>query len=131
MKSVKFNGEIFKSERICKGSNYIVGYTGDIEVFSFTGISDFSLFQLLDGAEYDVDESQSESTATNVLGAEHVKLDLSVLNLKRQVASLTIEMNKQNSEISELTKQNQVLGSLLSSLQAQVLAIKGGTDVNV
>ncbi|MNP85581.1 hypothetical protein D3C76_1853800 [compost metagenome] len=66
-----------------------------------------------------------------MLGSEHVKLDLAVLNLKRQVSSLTVEMNKKKSEITELTQQNQVLGSLLSSLQAQVLAIKGGTDVNV
>lgn len=70
-------------------------------------------------------------TGVDVLGMEYVKLDLALLNLKRQVASLTSEMTKKNTEIAGLTEDNKVLGSLLSSLQAQVLAIKGGTDVNV
>lgn len=67
----------------------------------------------------------------DVLGMEHVKLDLTVLDLKRQLASLTDEVTKKSAEVAELTIQNQVLGSLLSSLNLQVLAIKGGTDASV
>ncbi|WP_178023013.1 hypothetical protein [uncultured Paenibacillus sp.] len=74
---------------------------------------------------------ETELSDVTVLGMEHVKMDLAVLDLKRQVAALTVEMNKKKSEIAELAQQNQILGSLLSSLQLQVLATKGGTDANV
>ncbi|MFR9710740.1 hypothetical protein ACL02P_15330 [Paenibacillus sp. MB22_1] len=96
-------------------------------------------YRLLDGLLF-LDEAlkeeleaqpETELSDVTILGMEHVKMDLAVLDLKRQVATLTIEMNKKKSEIAELTQQNQILGSLLSSLQLQVLATKGGTDANV
>lgn len=77
------------------------------------------------------DPPETEVSDVTVLGREHVKLELALLELKRQVATLNFEMNKKKLEIAELTQQNQVLGSLLSSLQLQVLATKGGTDANV
>lgn len=53
MKKLNFNGQIFESERIIKTNDSIIGYNGDVVVFKFSGISDFSGFTLADGQMFD------------------------------------------------------------------------------
>jgi hypothetical protein len=61
MKILNFSGETYQAERIVKTDANIIGYNGNAEVFSFKGISDFSLFQLAEGQEWDIDEKAAES----------------------------------------------------------------------
>lgn len=61
MKTLIFNNEEYQAERIVKTNTDIIGYNGNAEVFSFKGISDFSLFQLAEGQEWDIDEKVSET----------------------------------------------------------------------
>lgn len=52
MKQLIFNGEIFEAEKIVKDDLNIIGYDlSNNEVFMFSGISDFSQFQLKDKNE--------------------------------------------------------------------------------
>ncbi|MBP1907070.1 uncharacterized protein YqfB (UPF0267 family) [Paenibacillus turicensis] len=76
-------------------------------------------------------EPEKELTETDVIGIQHVKLQLTVLEMKKQLETLIADSEKKTAEIIELTTQNQVLGSLLSSLKLQVLAMKGGNDASV
>ena len=57
MKTLKFNQEEYKAEKIIKTENSIIGQDlqGN-EAFAFRGISDFSLFELEDGQSFDVGE---------------------------------------------------------------------------
>ena len=57
MKTLKFNQEEYKAEKIIKTENSIIGQDlqGN-EVFAFRGISDFALFELEDGQSFDVGE---------------------------------------------------------------------------
>lgn len=48
--------EEYQAERIVKNNTDIIGYNGNAEVFVFRGISDFSLFQLAEGQEWDLPE---------------------------------------------------------------------------
>jgi len=57
MKTLIFNNEEYQAERIVKTNTDIIGYNGNTEVFSFKGISDFSLFQLANGEVFDIDLS--------------------------------------------------------------------------
>lgn len=57
MKTLIFNNEEYQAERIVKTNTDIIGYNGNAEVFSFKGISDFSLFQLANGEVFDIDLS--------------------------------------------------------------------------
>jgi hypothetical protein len=57
MKTLTFMGEEYEAERIVKTNTDIIGYNGNSEVFSFKGISDFSLFQLAEGEIFDTDLS--------------------------------------------------------------------------
>jgi hypothetical protein len=130
LKQLKFNGEIYEAERIVKTSDSIFCYIGGVEVQSFKGISDFSGFELLDGAEWDEPDTE-ELNETDVIAIQHVKLELIVLEMKKQLTALIKDNEKKTAEIIELTTQNKVLGSLLSSLQVQVLTMKGGADASV
>lgn len=58
MKTLIFNNQNFRAEKITKTSNSIVGYSGNTEVFSFRGISNFSLFALEVGQNYDLSETE-------------------------------------------------------------------------
>lgn len=49
MKKLFVNNEVFEADKIIKSENSIMGYTNGIEVFSFKGITDFSIFQLGEG----------------------------------------------------------------------------------
>ncbi|MGE7131250.1 hypothetical protein [Lysinibacillus xylanilyticus] len=53
MKSLHFNDRIFRAEEIVRDNDSIVGYTNGAEVFSFNGISDFSVFVLEEGQTFD------------------------------------------------------------------------------
>lgn len=56
MKTLKFNNEEFKAEKIIKIDTDIVGKdSSGIEVFSFKGISDFSQFSLEEGQTFDTE----------------------------------------------------------------------------
>lgn len=77
------------------------------------------------------DEPEKELTETDVIALQHVKLELGVLEMKNQLTALIADNEKKSAEIIDLTTQNKVLGSLLSSLQVQVLTMKGGADASV
>ena len=64
MKTLKFNNEEFKAEKIIKTEKDIVGQDlqGN-EVFSFRGISDFSLFVLEEGQTFDTELTIEERMA--------------------------------------------------------------------
>lgn len=77
MKRLKYLEEIYEAEHIVKTSDSIIGYIGDNEVFAMRGISDFSGYELLDGAEWDtsiqeptIEELQAENTALKLALAE-------------------------------------------------------------
>lgn len=53
MKTLTFNEGQFQAERIIKTEVDIIGVTEGIEVFAFRGISDFSMFALNEGEEWD------------------------------------------------------------------------------
>ena len=61
MKTLFISGEELQAERVVKTNTDIIGYNGNAEVFVFRGISDFSLFQLAEGQEWDIDEKATES----------------------------------------------------------------------
>lgn len=55
MKTLIFNNtERMEAEKIVKKGDSIIGYIGDNEVFSFRGISDWSLFAI-EGGDFDPD----------------------------------------------------------------------------
>ena len=56
MKKIKFQSNVFEAEKIVKKNDSIIGYNGKKEVFVFNGISDFSLFILIDGEDFDSEE---------------------------------------------------------------------------
>lgn len=77
MKTLIFNNEEYKAEKIYKNYNSIIGK--DIngkEIFSFKGVKDFSLFTLKDNAEFDTEENLID------------KLILDNINMQMQIDSL-------------------------------------------
>lgn len=61
MKTLIFSGETYQADRIVKTDTDIIGYIANQEVFAFRGISNWSLFQLADGQEWDIDEKGLEA----------------------------------------------------------------------
>lgn len=58
MKTLKFNEKEYKAEKIIKTSNAIIGQdTQGNQIFTFRGVSDFSLFELEEGQNFDVGEN--------------------------------------------------------------------------
>lgn len=53
IKRIKFDDTFYESEKIVKTNDTIVGYNGQNEVFAFRGVSDFTLFELVDGQDFD------------------------------------------------------------------------------
>lgn len=49
MKTLKTPLGDMQAERITKGPDYIIGYVGDSEVFSFRGVTDFSGYSIVEG----------------------------------------------------------------------------------
>lgn len=56
MKRLIFLNETFEAEKIVKTNDSVIGYNGQNEVFAFRGVSDFSLFKLAEGQEFDTSE---------------------------------------------------------------------------
>lgn len=131
MKQLKFNEKIYEAERIVKTSDSITGYNGEVEVFSMRGISDFSGFELLDGAEWDTEETTEDSTEKNITIAmrETARNELSFLELREQNQILGAELAKSELKILELSEQTTALGNMVSSLELKILAITKGKDV--
>lgn len=50
----------FQAEVVIKGDDYIVGYSSDKKIFSFSGIIDFTGYHLAEGEEWDVVPLTSE-----------------------------------------------------------------------
>ncbi|WP_313568826.1 hypothetical protein [Acetoanaerobium noterae] len=80
MKTLKFNQEEYKAEKIIKTENSIIGQDlqGN-EVFAFRGISDFALFELEEGQSFDMDEKEllkQELTKTNSMVLELTEIIL-------------------------------------------------------
>lgn len=46
MKTLTLNGKTYSADRIVKHEDSVIGYTGNDEVFRFSGISDFSGYEL-------------------------------------------------------------------------------------
>ena len=98
MKILMFNKEEFKAEKIIKTKDSIIGKNLEgKEVFSFKGIKDFSLFNLKDGEEYDVETTEEQQLLSTVL--------------------------LENAAIKEQLKEQQELSATLA---LQIAQIKGG-----
>lgn len=67
MKTLIFNNEQFKADKIIKTNDSIIGKTNNNEVFIFRGIQDFSLFTLKDGDEYDKEITEEQKLLSNIL----------------------------------------------------------------
>lgn len=79
MKTLIYNGNkniLYKAEKIIKNSDSIIGYNNGKEVFSFKGITDFSLFTLKDNEQFDIEK--------NIID----KLILDNINMQMQIDSL-------------------------------------------
>jgi len=57
MKKLEVLGKFYEAEKIIKEPSSITGYVGNLEVFTFRGITDFSLFKLTNGDMFDLDEN--------------------------------------------------------------------------
>jgi hypothetical protein len=66
MKNLIVNGKEFKAEKIIKNDASIIGKNGDVEVFSFRGVSDFSGFVLSDNAVFDIETSSTEKNRADI-----------------------------------------------------------------
>ena len=77
MKTLIFNKEEFKADKIIKTENNIIGKNAKgIEVFSFRGIKDFSLFKLEDGQEYDTEVTDEQLISSVLLENSEIKKQL-------------------------------------------------------
>lgn len=80
MKTLIYNNDEsvkYSAEKIVKNENSIIGYNGANEVFSFKGVSDFSLFKLKNGSTYDVEVNTEE-----MLLEEIANLKVEIMKLK-------------------------------------------------
>lgn len=89
MRTLIYIDEQLHAERIVKTSDSITGYNGKDEVFSFHGISDFSLFQI-DG-EWDEPEQSVEDTLGTLL-IESAADKATIAALEDTVGSLLLEV---------------------------------------
>lgn len=134
MKQLKFMDETYEAERIVKTSDSIIGYIGDNEVFSMRGISDFSGFELLDGAEWDmptptqIDEVKSD---LSLMINENIKREIDGLDLKQQNNVLGGELVKRELQIADLNMQLQALGSMVSGIELRLLAKINGREAEL
>lgn len=84
MKTLLFLGEEYRADKIIKNLNEqtIIGYTNNVEVFSFRGISDFDLFTLLDNEEFDVEDNTEKTLLKQIadLKVENIKKDTTINN---------------------------------------------------
>lgn len=78
MKQLKFFDEVYNAERIIKTADSIAGYIGDTEVFAMRGVSDFTDYELVDGAEWDL---SNESSILSELQEENTSLKLALAEM--------------------------------------------------
>ncbi|MNW49254.1 hypothetical protein D3C74_266650 [compost metagenome] len=67
----------------------------------------------------------------DIVAAQLIKLELLLMDIKKQVSVLGYELVGKELSILDLIQQNRVLGSSQSALELQMLAIKGGQDASV
>ncbi|MCM8710550.1 hypothetical protein M2651_05855 [Clostridium sp. SYSU_GA19001] len=77
MKKLFFDNEVLEAEKIIKYENKIIGYIGDNEVFSFKGITDFSVFTLEEGQEFDINKTEE----LEILKKENVEIKLAIAEM--------------------------------------------------
>ena len=96
MKTLVFLKKEYKAEKIIKKieDKSIVGYIDDIEVFSFKGIQDFSLFALKENDQYDVEITAQKTVLKEIadLKLENMKKDKILSNTLKTVADLKLEI---------------------------------------
>ena len=56
---LNYNGQRLEAEKIIKTSDSIIGYEGNIQIFAFEGVKDFSRFTIT-GGEFTTELSESE-----------------------------------------------------------------------
>ena len=90
MKTLFINGEELQAERIVKTDTDIIGYNNDSDtpVWSFKGISDFTLFQLAEGQEWDISDEEQWEAIIAVLSYELIQKDLTIQTLEGTQADL-------------------------------------------
>lgn len=96
MKVLNFNKLQYEAECIVKTNDSITGYNGDVVVFKFSGVSDFSAFTLADEQEFDV----PEPTESEKLIEQLVEKDAQILKLKEEQYK-TQQMTIQNAETQQ------------------------------
>ncbi|MDQ0175971.1 hypothetical protein [Bacillus chungangensis] len=84
MKTLKYDGEELKAERIIKNADSIIGYNGESEVFAFRGVKDFSFFKLIN------DEGNPEEIERELTKEEQLMLALSEAQIKMAEQEQTI-----------------------------------------
>ena len=95
MKTLLFLGEEYRADKIIKNLNEqtIIGYTNNVEVFSFRGLNDFNLFNLKDDAEYDVEDNTEKTLLKQIdLKVENMKKDTTINNTLKALADLKLEV---------------------------------------
>ena len=96
MKKLIFLGEEYIADKIIKNLNEqtIIGYTNNVEVFSFRGINDFNLLNLKDDAEYDVEDNTEKTLLKQIadLKVENMKKDTTINNTLKALADLKLEV---------------------------------------
>lgn len=101
MKRLSFLDEVYEAERIVKTDDSIIGYSRQLEVFSFRGVSDFSLFILAEGQEFDEAEPTTEEKLAN-LEAENIINMIAMTEMFEENMRLEQENNNTMVAITEL-----------------------------
>ena len=97
MKTLIFLKKEYKADKIVKNldERTIIGYINDVEVFSFKGINDFTLFTLKDNAEYNVEDIAEKTVLKEIvdLKLENMKKDTIISNTLKTVADLKLAIS--------------------------------------
>jgi hypothetical protein len=99
MKQLKFLDEIYNAERIVQTADSITGYIGGTEVFAMRGVTDFTDYELLDGAEWDL---SIESSTLAELQEENTSLKLALAEMAMTQQTDKQELQLALAEIAEL-----------------------------
>lgn len=94
MKVLKFgNSETEKiiAEKIVKTDTDIIGYTNNIEVFAFRGITDFRMFMVTDEqgnvTDYDIEESNTQDKIINDFKAQLEATNQAIAELSMMITA--------------------------------------------
>ena len=98
--------DIFEAEKIVKTDTDIIGYTDNVEVFAFRGISDFTLFSL---------QNEDETEATYDTETNSIEI------LTQSIAQLNIESAKKDIQIEALVQ-------TVTGLNIEIAQLKGGSN---